>query len=115
MLDTIYDGTYDVLTMVTILEDSFFVEQNNAFDDEDFLGYLGKYIETNIDDAEIAIFLEQTLGTCGEIVLRRMKLFFAGYSITEIAKKESVCYTSVSCSIDKAQKALAELLQNSDF
>ena len=84
-------------------------------DDEDFLSYLGKYIETNIDDLETAIFIEQTLDAYGEIVLRRMKLLVAGYTKTDIAKKESVCYTSVSCSIEKAQKALLELLQNSDF
>lgn len=79
-------------------------------DDEDFLGYMGKYIESNTDESEIDLFLDQALSICGEIVLRRMKLLVAGYTKTEIAEIEAVCYTSISASIEKAKKVLAELL-----
>lgn len=82
------------------------------FDDEEYMGNLGLYTGSHTAGVETAVWLEQVLTHCGKPVIRRAKLYFIeGLTVRTIAEMESVHYTSVCASIEKAKAVLYRVLK----
>lgn len=85
------------------------------YDDEEFISKKGLYCESISNEKEAEIFLEQALSKCSEKIIRRAKMYFLyGLSISDISKMETVCYTSVKGSIEKAENILCEITKEND-
>lgn len=84
-------------------------------DSEDYIGALGFTSKSGIDEVETAIWLEQALRRCSDIVIRRAKLKYLQHMTTrEIAKLESVNHTSVAESLRIAKRVLMELQEKEE-